>query len=319
MPDTVLVLNNPASVLILFTSLLEQIDELWIEKGASANLDRMIERALDVLRFDRELPVRHIDVQNLFAAGQQRRGKVQRYRGIAQQVDALCDAAKVKTLICSSTSSFRLAHVEKLRIVDHGTGDYLRTPWQTRIERLKYALLYSRPSQRSFEHFSFIPLSGRTHLPLKTELIRECVAGLNHPFRDDRLSVILLVHPTFALKDQLQRVADAMGNESYDLYLKGHHFDTNDKAPDGTGDSAGPNVQPLSDTLGALPAEILVLGLNAPLRLAAIESTALWNIGINDPARVRAIARREEILGLPGPWRTGLTWLENALGYSPFR
>lgn len=317
MVDTVLVLNNPASVLILFTTLAKDVDEIWIETGASAQLDRRIERALSVLQIERDLPVRHIRVENLFTAGGERKGKVRRYREIAGQVSAVCKAERVKTLICSTTSSFRLADVDMLRVVDHGTGDYLRPPIKMRIERLKYALIYAPPGRRSFAYYAFVSLPGRTHLHLDRALIRDRLAGLDHPFDRDRISVLLLVHPFIPIEDQLRRLAAKMDGTPYDLYLKGHHFDPQTYATTAQDDIRLPAPKALPDDLDALPAELLLLGFEAPTRLASFESTALWHIGVSAPSRVLFISRRSEILDLALPWRSGLGWLENALGYAP--
>ena len=319
MAKSVLVVNNPASVLLLFTALLARADEIWIERGASDKLDRGLHRALTALRIDGARPVRNIDTTNLFVAGRQKGGKIRSYRQIAAEIDAICRAEGVTEVICSTTSAFRMARVPRLHVVDHGTGDYVRTRSQTLIERMKYAWLYSGPSLRRFRYYAFLPLTGRTHLPLDQAMIRERVAGLAHPFAPDRPSVVLLVYPTRSLDDQLRWLHEKMGTTPYDVYLKGHHFDPQALSP-GT-DAAGGRPVPrmLPDELDVLPAEVLIWGFGANVRLAAFESTALWNIGTSAPDRVIALASRDTILGLPGPYATGLAALEADLGYSPFR
>lgn len=318
MARTVLVLNNPSSISILFTALRARVDELWIERGASDKLDRGIGRALAALGIDRELPLRHVDTLNLFVAGRQRHGKVRRYRQIAAEIDGICRGAGVNEVICSTTSAFRLARVPRLHVVDHGAGDYLRTPARTRVERLKYAWLYSGPAWRAFRYYAFPPLSGRNHLPLECALIRERVSGLAHPFAPDRVSVILLVYPNIPLDDQLHRLHDAMAGTLHDVYLKGHHFDPQELSAGGRAGADRPAPRMLPESLAALPAEFLVWGFDLPLRLAAFESTALWNIGASAPNRVVPLAQRDEILALPGPYASGLAALETNLGYSPY-
>lgn len=319
MAETVLVLNNPSSISILFTALREQVEEIWIERGASDKLDRGIGRALSVLGLDRTLPVRHVDTLNLFTAGRQRRGKVRRYREIASEIDGICRAAGVSELICSTTSAFRLARVPRLHVVDHGTGDYLRPPVRTLTERMKYAWLYSGPAVREFRYYAFLPLPGRVHLPLDRELLRRSLAEIAHPFAQDRASVLLLVYPPYPLTEQLRRLHEAMHDTPHDVYLKGHHFDPRENFGDDFADAYRPPPRSLPEVLDVLPVEFLVWGFDVPIRLAAIESTALWNIGAVEPNRVVPITPRQEILGASKLWRDGLSWLEGALNYSPFR
>lgn len=318
MAKSVLVLNNPSSISILFSDLSARVDEVWIERGATEKLDRGIGRAMRVLGIDRELPICEKNTRNLFSAGRQSRGKVGSYRSIAAEIDDRCRSEGVTELICSSTSAFRLARVPRLHVVDHGTGDYLRDPTQTFLERLKYAWLYSGPAWRAFRYYAFLPLSGRIHLPLNADQIRDRIGGLNHPFARDHVSVILLIHPKRTLEDQLRRLHNTMGSTPYDVYLKGHHFDSRDISLEDQTNAGRPMPRILPAHLEVLPAEFLVWGFDAPLRLAAFESTALWNIGASAPDRIISLAQRSEIIALREPYTSGLATLEADLGYSPF-
>ncbi|OOY12001.1 hypothetical protein BMG00_13090 [Thioclava marina] len=319
MTKTVLVLNNPSSISILFTPLRAQVDEIWIERGASEKLDRGISQALRVLNIGHDLPIRNMDTKNLFSAGRKRLGKVVTYRRIAAEIDSICRHTGVTEIVCSTTSAFRLARVPRLHVVDHGAGDYLRTRRQTRAERLKYAWLYSGPALRTFSYYAFLPLSGRVHLPLERTLIHERVSRLEHPFAPGRVSVILLVYPLIPLDEQLHRLHLAMAGTPYEVYLKGHHFDPQQFPKRGKSDGDLPALRKLPESLDVLPAEFLIWGFDAELRLGAFESTALWNIGADVADRVIPLAQRDEILALPGPYGSGLASLESDLGYSPFR
>lgn len=318
MNKKILVINNPASILFLFSNLLVGIDELWIELGAGDDCDRRSLMNVSTLGFSKDRPVKEIKIRSLFVAGRESwLRKISSYRAIAKEVDKVCQSAGVASITCSSTSVFRLASVKKMIIVDHGAGDYLMPPARATLERLKYSYIYSDNYFREETYFSLVPLPGRKHLKLDVEEIRRRIPRAAYSNVFNRKSIVFLPRVPFEGQYQLNRLNQKICGVEYNIFLKTHQF-VNPDFNAVCQRSLRWELKRLPTELEALPAELLAIGFFDLVRLASIESSAIWNVACIDPDLVIPLGSRAEILMLEDYTPARLDLMVRELGFSPF-
>lgn len=321
----IFIVNNPISLLFLFSPLFE-CNEVWLESSLDRPLGQGVIRFVAAYCKLQNISFRVISKPSLFSfVHSSKTNQVFGFRRLSSEVISLCKEHDVNEITCSTTSIFRLAGVRVHKVFDHGLGDYLRPFMNSMLEDAKYKYLYSSlsvhfsASLTRISRYSIIPSKGKTTVSFDSFCLKTILSDIECGWPSSCDSgLILLLSPLLSVADQIQMLLNNLPSFSGRIYLKPHYASL---LPCPVVLPCGPRVHCSFLPVQAqdLPVELLTLANPDNIRVASIDSSAIWNLACIQPSSILRAYPKELFLELfknVSPLR--LQRLEAIVGRTPY-